>query len=131
MAVIAPQTEQTETRPDRVPDRPAQTGDRRRPRPVRPVPGRPRQTQAGPQGLFAFLDAADVALDAIDPSCLSVEDAAECAPPADPPRAEGGGPQDGLVRPSGQGSLYTRTGHRSAAEFLAATTGDSSARQRT
>ena len=95
MAVIAPHDEQTQT-------------DRR-----------------GSPGLFAVLDAAGDALDATDPACCSLEDAALVLQRVTRHERRVLAFKTALAARLAQGGLYTRTGHRSPAEFLAATTGDS------
>ncbi|MGA3149618.1 MAG: hypothetical protein ABSF33_19415 [Acidimicrobiales bacterium] len=105
MAVIAPQTEQSQTE---------QTGSEQT-----------GSDQTEPQGLFALLDAADAALDAFDPACCSTEDAARVVSRLTRHERVVQAHKTGLAARLAQGSHFARTGHRSAAEFLSATTGDS------
>ncbi len=123
MAVIAPQTKQSET---------GQTGSGQtgqtetgRSETGQAGSGQTGQTLAEPQGLFAFLDAAEIALDATDPACCSLEGAAEVLRRLTRLERKVVAHKTAFSARLAQGSLYTRTGHRSAAEFLAATTGDS------
>ncbi len=105
MAVIAPHIEQSQTGQSQA--------------------GQAGSDQAEPQDLFAFLDAAERALDTIDPACCSLESAAEVLRRLTRLERKVVAHKTAFSARLAQGSLYTRTGHRSAAEFLAATTGDS------
>lgn len=81
------------------------------------------QTEA--QALFAHVDAIDAFMDSYDPDRYSVEDVAELL--ARFTRAERlvvAGKTLSAARLA-RGQLHRRTGHRSAAEYLAAATGDS------
>ncbi len=82
------------------------------------------QSQTEPQGLFAFLDAAEHALDDTDPACCSLEGATEVLRRLTRLERKVVAHKTAFSARLAQGSHYTRTGHRSAAEFLAATTGD-------
>ena len=92
MAVIAPQTKQTET---------GQTGSG--------PTGQTGQTLAEPQGLFAFLDAAEIALDATDPACCSLEGAAEVLRRLTRLERKVVAHKTAFSARLAQGSLYTRT----------------------
>ena len=120
MAVIAPQTKQSETGQTQAGQ--SQTGQTET---GQAGSGQTGQTLAEPQGLFAFLDAAEIALDATDPACCSLEGAAEVLRRLTRLERKVVAHKTAFSARLAQGSLYTRTGHRSAAEFLAATTGDS------
>jgi hypothetical protein len=109
MAVIAPQTEQSQTGSGQSCSE--QSGS--------------EQTGSESLGLFALLDAVDAALDATDPACLSMEDAAGVAARVTRHERKVVAYKTTVASRLAQGSHFARTGHRSAAEFLSATTGDS------
>jgi hypothetical protein len=77
------------------------------------------------QGLFARLDAADDALDATDPDCCSMDDAATVLRRVTRHERKVLAYKTALAARLARGNLHTRAGHRTPAEFLAATTGDS------
>jgi 5-methylcytosine-specific restriction endonuclease McrA len=118
MAVIAPQTEQTQT--SRVAAQAEATDQTQTVQATQAEPD-----QAGAQGLFALLDAADRALEAVDPSCLSVEDGTRVLRRVARHERRVLAYKTGLSARLAEGSHYTRTGHHSAAELVAAATGDS------
>ncbi len=128
MAVIAPQTKQSETgqtQAGQTETGRSETGQTETGQTGSGQTGQTGQTLAEPQGLFAFLDAAEIALDATDPACCSLEGAAEVLRRLTRLERKVVAHKTAFSARLAQGSLYTRTGHRSAAEFLAATTGDS------
>jgi hypothetical protein len=85
----------------------------------------PQTDETRAQGLFALLDAADGALDATDPDCCSTEDAAAVLRRVTRHERKVLAYKTALAARLARGNLHTRTGHRTPAEFLAATTGDS------
>ena len=130
MAVIAPQTDKSQIEPTPTEQsqtdksQTEQTGSGQTPT-GQTGSGRTPTGQTGPQGLFAFLDAAEHALDDTDPACCSLEGATEVLRRLTRLERKVVAHKTAFSARLAQGSHYTRTGHRSAAEFLAATTGDS------
>jgi hypothetical protein len=145
MAVTAPQTEQSET--DQTQADPAHA-DRVQAGQTQANPGRAGQSHAGqtqagqtqagpgqserrqsdrrrPPGLLAALDAADVALEATDPACCSLEDALVVLRRVTGHERRVLAYKTALAARLAEGNHFARTGHRSPAEMMAAATGDS------
>ncbi len=123
MAVTAPHIDQVESeQADQTQADPAAADQ------TQADPAAAGQTQAehgDAQGLFAVLDAADRALDATDPECCSMDDAAVVLRRVTRHERRVLAYKTALAARLAQGNHHTRTGHRSPAEFVAATTGDS------